>query len=241
MTSPLILLRLAKLSAAAYLMSETEVQAATEILGYTYVARIASDECVAVIVTEDDEAVVAFQGTRFTQNTDPNEIWDDLDDNAVDLGPEGKVHKGFYAPMLEIWPDVVSAIPPGISKLTLTGHSLGGVRANLALYLAKARGFDVVAVSYGAPKGGNSTFWERIGAKPIRVVNRYDFAPLWPPLDYRWTQPEPMVWLNKAGQMEMVVGWHGMVPSVGDHSIDKYIASLEAMTGANLDTAGPAV
>src|ERR1700758_3547290 len=240
-----ILLRLAKLSAAAYLIAEADLIAAVEALGYTYVARLATDQCVAVIVSEEydgvTEIILAFQGTRFAQNTDPEEIWDDLDDGVVDLGQAGKAHRGFYAPMLAMWPDIMQAIPAGCKLLTLTGHSLGGVRANLALRLAHDAGFSPVAVSFGAPKGADKTFWDQLGIVPTRVVNRHDFAPLWPLADERWVQPEPMAWLNKTGALEMVVGWRGILPSIADHDIDNYIASLEALNGANLDTAAAAV
>ena len=237
MSSIGILLRLAKLSAAAYLIDETAVQSAVSDLGYAYVARVATEDCVAVIVIDGDEAVVAFQGTRFMQNTDPQEIWDDLDDGAVDLGDKGRVHKGFYAPMISLWPEIVGALPVGITKLTFTGHSLGGVRAGLALRPAKDVGYDPVAVSFGAPKGANKAFWDALDISPIRVVHKHDFAPLWPLVDPRWTQPDPMTWISPAGRIEQVIGWRGLIPSVGDHSVDKYIASLQAMIGASLDTA----
>ena len=241
MTDNQILLRLAKLSAAAYPMAETDVKAAVEALDYTYVARVASDECVAIIASEEvdgvPEAAVCFQGTRFAQNTDPQEIWDDLDDGTIDLGPEGQVHKGFYAPMYAIWPDILAALPVGCTIITFTGHSLGGVRANLAQRLGHDAGYSVAAVSFGAPKGANKAFWDALGINPVRVVNRHDFAPLWPLADMRWSQPEPMTWLNKTGSMEMVIGWRGILPSIGDHDIDKYIASLEGIIGANLDSA----
>ena len=240
MTENQILLRLAKLSAAAYLMADAEIQTAVELLDYKFIARIASDECVAIVVTEEvdgvAEAVVCFQGTRFAQNTDLSEIWDDLNDGEIDLGENGRVHKGFYAPMVAIWPQIMAALPTGCDIITFTGHSLGGVRANLAQRLAHDAGFGTAAVSFGAPKGANKAFWDALNLPPVRVVNRHDFAPLWPLADLQWVQPDPMTWLNKTGSIEMVIGWRGVLPSVSDHDIDRYIASLEAVNGANLDT-----
>ena len=241
MTDTQILIRLAKLSAAAYLIAETEVQTAVELLDYKYVARIASDDCVAIIASEEVdgvlEAVVCFQGTRFAQNTDPAEIWDDLDDGGIDLGAKGQTHKGFYLPMRTLWPAIVAALPVGCTIITFTGHSLGGVRAHLALRVGHDAGYSVAAVSFGAPKGADKLFWDALNINPVRVVHRHDFAPLWPPADPRWTQPEPMVWLNTTGSVELVIGWRGILPSIGDHDIDKYIASLEGLIGANLDSA----
>jgi hypothetical protein len=242
--NPQVLLRLAKLSAAAYRIVEDDVRSAVNALDYTYVARIADEDCVALVVTEEvdgkREAVVAFQGTRFYQNTDPQEIWDDLDDTALDLGPKGRVHRGFYAPVAERWPLLRMALPLGCTTVTFTGHSLGGVRANLAQRLAVDDGYETAAVSFGAPKGADRQFWMALGHDPVRVVHKHDFAPLWPLVDARWVQPEPMTWISPIGRIEQVVGWRGLLPSVGDHSIDKYITSLEGMT-ANLDTASATV
>lgn len=246
MSDDQVLLRLAKLSAAAYLMTNAEVELAASTLSYALAARLVTDQCVALVCTEmvdgQIEAVVCFQGTRFAENTDIKEIWDDIDDGSIDLGVAGEVHAGFWGPMADLWPEIQKALEGAgvtlMAPITLTGHSLGGVRANLAMKLARDTGYlSVAAVSFGAPKGASRAFWQALGAAPVRLVNRCDFAPLWPPFDPRWAQPEPMQWINRQNRIETVVGWQGLFPSVGDHDIDKYIAALEAATGANLDTA----
>ena len=238
MTDAQILLRLAKLSAAAYLISETDVQAAVTALGYTYICRIGNPDIVAVVCSEGQEGIVAYQGTRFLENTDPQEIWDDLDNGRVDLGEIGVVHSGFWRPLAEQWPDVRKALHDAniTGPVTFTGHSLGGVRANLALRLARDAWMECNAVSFGAPKGASAKFWDTVGPPPVRVVNRHDFAPLWPMLNPDLTQPEPMVWIDQSNRLEQVIGWHGLFPSVVQHDIDAYISALEANLGVNVET-----
>lgn len=243
MTDAQILLRLAKLSATAYKIAENDVRAGVEALGYTYVCRIGNPDIVAVICTEEGgsyrEGIIAYQGTRFAENTDFAEIWDDLDNGRVELGGTMEAHSGFWRPLAQQWPDVLASLrAAGVNgPVTFTGHSLGGVRANLALKLAAEAGLTADAVSYGAPKGANQRFWEALAPViPTRVVNRHDFAPLWPLRSPDLIQPGPMTWIDQSNRIEQVIGWQGLFPSVLQHDINAYISALEANLGGNVET-----
>jgi len=243
MTDAQILLRLAKLSAATYKIADADVRAEVAALGYTYACRIGNPDIVAVICTEEGgnyrEGIVAYQGTRFAENTDLSEIWDDLDNGRVDLGDGAVAHSGFWRPLAQQWPDVLAALHAvGVNgPITFTGHSLGGVRANLALRLAQDAKLTADAVSFGAPKGANQWFWEGIApTAPVRVVNRHDFAPLWPLCTPDLVQPGPMTWINQSNRIEQVIGWQGLFPSVFQHDIDAYISALEANLGVSVET-----
>ena len=239
-------LMLARLSAAAYLIAETDLRAAVAALGLTYKARIASGECVAVIIAEDlgekfgEHPIVCFQGTRFAENTDLSEIWDDLDDGTIDLANKsdpfrGKVHAGFYRPLAALWPEIREALPDVSVPVTLTGHSLGGVRAHLAMGLCLDDGRACTAVSFGAPAGADEAYWEHPGIPPTRYVHGRDFAPAWPfqLIDREWVQPGRMMWLNH-GLLVEVDRRPGLDLSVADHDIGAYIAAIEPFVAPDL-------
>lgn len=218
--SPADMLTLAQLSNAAYMANASQFVAE---LGMHYVAQVGNDSCSALIVTWGGYAVVAIQGTRVLENASLPELYDDLDGCIVHL-PEGRVHAGFWDPLLDMWEKVESALPYGLPLVT--GHSLGGVRA----HLAKALWPTAQVVSFGAPKGADDAFWKEHypDRQPVRLVYEHDFAPAWP-YEGPFTQPAKIQWLHNGGVTE-VQNRPGLAFSVSDHSIDQsYIPALQRL------------
>jgi hypothetical protein len=232
MMNPAELWRHARAAQAAYIVEEDKLVEAVEKLGYSFIARLVNDELTAFVTVEDDEAQITIQGTRVIEHTDGAEIWDDLDNDSILLpNGAGLVHGGFFRPLARCWPDIKACIPQGAKRVLLRGHSLGGVRAHLGLRLAKDTGMPASAVSFGAPKGGDKNFWATLDIHPERVVNRRDFAPLWPIADSRWVQPGPMTWIDGGNVLQTVIGWRGTFPSIRDHNVDTYVSELARLAG----------
>jgi hypothetical protein len=224
----------ARLSSAAYL---TDSKDAVEALGFKFVAQLSDNpQRKCTLVTRDSLFVVCFQGTDLSSNA-PNfhEFWDDVDGGTVTLPGVGKASVGFWSPLAAIWPAIQSRIPAD-AQVLLTGHSLGGVTAQLAKALCPS----ATVISYGAPRGADKSFWASTypnNSQPIRVVHENDFAPAWAPsLKEEWIQPGPMLWLHDAS-LQITTERPGMgmisILSPADraaHSIDSaYIPALAAL------------
>jgi hypothetical protein len=212
------LILLAKLSNAAY---EPDARPMVTSLGCQFVDQFGGEQCQVTLAKWADRAVIIFQGTRVGKNPDIAELWDDVDSTPTSV--DGcDVHRGFWDPLLALWPDIEAKLPATGPRL-ITGHSLGGVRAHLAKHLCP----EADVVSFGAPKGASAKFWYQVyqGEPPTRVVHEQDFAPTWPPLLY--SQPGDQLWLHN-GEMISVTHRYGLCTSVADHSIDRgYIPALE--------------
>jgi hypothetical protein len=233
MLSPSNLLPLARLSDAAYSVDPETTRQRVEALGLDYIDQVSSDACSVTLARWGGHQVVAVQGTRVEEHTSLDELWCDID-VAPARTALGTAMAGFWDPLAQLWPEVARRLDSNQS-LVATGHSLGGVRAQLVPALTRRCG---MVVSYGAPQGAEVEFWRRIygrcGAPLLtRVVYERDFAPGWPWLDGVRIEydhpPGPFVWLH-GGRAEVVPCRPPLNLSVGDHSIDRaYIPALEAL------------
>lgn len=216
------MLALAKLCSASYLESNTDAVLA---LGMQPVAQLGGCQCVVTVASWGGYIVVAFQGTRVTDDTSVAELFDDIDDTATVLPGGYRVASGFWEPLADLWPRIAAVMPPDMQPL-ITGHSLGGVRAHLAKWLCPS----AEVVSFGAPCGADNAFWLAAypDDPPLRIVNERDFAPAWP-WDGTWGQPCALAWM-RGGYMTMVLTRPGLDLSVADHCVDGgYIAGIEAV------------
>lgn len=215
----------------------------------------------AIFVESSTYAVLAFRGTQMDSNLD---IEIDKDEAFHDFplrrdGKSGRVHNGFRRQFESLWnaaPDC--GVPEGIraklaayrpgKPLYVTGHSLGGALATLALAQTFVEGDlpPVAAVyTYGAPKIGDRLFAELVGDRSVasktpvyRFVHVNDIVPATPrPLAWTetWQHVKPtgamehafQVWFDarstRIGTMAMYLGF-----SIPDHLLDGYIADLAA-------------
>ena len=177
----------AELSAAAYLPPEEVQRIASERdLAFKFFSFGSSQ---AYLFFDEDRVICAFRGTE------PTEILDVLADLRAwkTDGPFGRVHAGFQAALLRIWPAVSQEIRDNHANKTinLTGHSLGGALAVLAAAhsISNMIHLDQV-ITFGCPRVGDyeftRTFEERF-SRHLRFVNSCDIVARVP----RWRYSTP--------------------------------------------------
>ena len=166
----------AALSDLVYRERTAEVNA--KALGFEGVQFIEADGALAIIAWGSGWVFVAFQGT--------NEIRDLVRDARyfkTDFPAGGRVHKGFFAHFLKVWPKVreVLATLPAEWLRVYTGHSLGAACAVQAAGLQPPAQAHV----FGCPRVGNTEFARRIDR--LCPVVRYEA-----PGDFITRVPPPM-------------------------------------------------
>lgn len=143
------------------------------------------------ILTRADDIIIAFRGT-----SNFNDWKSNIKFKKVSFGDfgKGKVHKGFYNAFVQSWPFIKEAIDAAAGqnrKIWLTGHSLGGAIATLAMAALKnclSDSPDRACVigglyTYGQPKVGDLAFQSQFKGllhRCVRVVFCNDPVPLLP-------------------------------------------------------------
>jgi len=147
----------------------------------------------AGVSVDGDSIVVFFSGSAslldFTQtNVDVASI-DFPSDIPCDIDVRGsKVHRGFWQAYQSVRKELmvlvtnVSLTNVDISKILVTGHSLGGALASLSVVDMCALFNDVTLVTFGAPQVGNTTWANMVEqivprSKMIRVTTTFDPVP----------------------------------------------------------------
>jgi len=110
--------------------------------------------------------VMAFRGTVYPHNWLKNLEYFRVQPQAYGHCDGCKVHMGFHS----VWKALENASLNALkdfgctsdsnqSAVYLTGHSMGGAIANLAMFTLKARGFDIrQSYTFEAPRVGNAAF-----------------------------------------------------------------------------------
>ena len=221
----------------------------TEQLGMDELSFFDLDETQALVAANDELILVAFRGTE------PTALADWITDLNLDLmrGPlGGEVHSGFYDSLSNIWCDFDGEVRRLQSRkprpLFVTGHSLGGAMANLAV----ARWVELrrpvhSLYTFGQPRAGDKVFSLNFDfvfkTTTFRFVNNCDIVSRVPPraLGYRHTGTlkyfnddgdlvEGITWWRQFmqrwnGGIERIFDWCGH--GFGDHSMVKYCELLE--------------
>ncbi|KAG9078999.1 hypothetical protein FS749_008935 [Ceratobasidium sp. UAMH 11750] len=153
--------------------------------------------------------IVAHEGTDPTQFlsllTDANILIDPLDPVLFPGVPSTvKVHDGFRNAQANTAPAVLAAVKKiiaerGATKVTTTGHSLGGAIATLDAAFLKLNlpsTISIKAVTYGQPRVGNQEFanWiDKIIPDFSRITHEHDVIPIVPGKPYssliNWNSP----------------------------------------------------
>jgi Lipase (class 3) len=181
--------------------------------------------------------ILAFRGSSNIQNWIIN-----LSFNQVAYSRCGncKVHNGFQTGYNTVKTAVISQIQAlkalhRDAKIYLTGHSLGGALAVLALPDVKDS-FGAVAalVTFGQPRVGNSEFASWFGSQVNheRVIHYGDLVPHVPPQANGYLHDGTEIWYDKAMQTYKTCqgdgnGCSNSLPATslntGDHSMDIYL------------------
>lgn len=157
------------------------VTALLEHSGWSEIAFVAHAGTQAFIAKRDHVVVVSFRGTE----SELADIRSDLRGWRI-RSSIGTVHAGSKDALDRIWlklrDEILSRTRGTQDVVYLTGHSLGGMIANVcASYLIDEAIRVGAIVTYGTPPTGNVTFARVMGyllrGKAYRVVNQSDYVP----------------------------------------------------------------
>ncbi|KAM5530142.1 hypothetical protein V8D89_014106 [Ganoderma adspersum] len=169
-----------------------------------------------------NEIIVSHQGTDVAKIvpalTDADTLLEPLD---LSLFPGMTLpiaaHAGFLATHSSSAPDVLKAVEQAmdeyrVSKVTVTGHSLGAAIALLDfafLPLHLPNGTNVRFVGYGTPRVGNQDFANYIDAQNRSVThinNKDDPVPILPPLLLGFKHPNGELHIVESGEWDSCPG-----------------------------------
>jgi len=198
----------------------------------------------AFIAGNDKMIIVSFRGTEM-------KVDDFLRDAKMKpkQGPVGKVHRGFYGGLHEVWGDdqenkgmyqVIKQFRDNNQSIWFGGHSLGAALATLAAaeYVLKGNVHEAEAVkgvyTIGQPRVGDDNFAEAfdavLGEQCFRFVNNNDVVTRVPPpgviLDY--THVGQQMYIDSNGQLLDSISWwqklldrlKGIGKDIGDKGMD---------------------
>ena len=158
--------------------NETRVAAGVKAWGMKKCAFISERETQCFVAADNKKIILAFRGTE------PNKLRDWMSDARVVQvsGPFGKVHKGFDRALRAVWPrvqDTIVQFRDRAQSLWITGHSLGGALALLAMAYLRDEDRPVYGLyTFGEPRVGNRTFERNFNqdcrALCFRFVNNND-------------------------------------------------------------------
>jgi triacylglycerol lipase len=173
----------------------------------------------AFVAGNDKLIIVAFRGTEIKK------IADILADAEMELipGPAGKVHKGFYHALQEVWGHSVGKDMHAVIKSYLDnkqsvwfcGHSLGAALATLAAaeYAIKEKSSVNGLYTIGQPRTGNADFAKQfdnaLPNKSFRFINNNDIVPRVPVpgLILRYTHIGNALYLDSSGKLYDSIPW----------------------------------
>ena len=224
---------LVRLSGLAY-ARPLDIQRGLDALGLRLVESFARNDTEALLVARlrqgyggqagAEYAALAFRGTEATALH-----WRDLKSNLgipVRWAGEGRAHSGYVRHLAMIENQAV-AMAEGVASehpLYVTGHSMGGALATLfaALWYALGRNYRLAGlVTFGAPKALSQAAAAPIACPTLRVVNRFDFAPHWPPLIL--SHPNAPHRIDSGG-------WPG---PISRHAPGRYVEALSGRAGSD--------
>jgi len=159
----------------------------------------------AYIIGDDDTWILAFRGTEVTKVKD---ITTDLDVQLVN-GLGGKIHKGFRDALAYVWDDIWNTLKAdrGSRTLWITGHSLGGALATLAVAkLRQEKGQPVNGLyTFGSPRVGNEKFADKFdndfNKYTYRFVNDNDAVPHVPSEDLGFSHIGTRMQFDEKGRL----------------------------------------
>ncbi len=175
------------------------------------------DDTQLFVMSNDNIVVVAFRGSEpILKDWGKNFTFPFVD------GPfGGKVHKGFYSGVSNVWDELITAIEDfkssGEKSLWFTGHSLGGALATLAVARLRADGLPVDGLyTIGQPRVGGEVFSRNFSLefKPytFRLVNNNDIVTRVPPRALLFRHIGTFKYFNKDGDLvDDIIWWNRFI------------------------------
>lgn len=170
-------LLLAKASLMAY-QSPDLIQPEVAQWGFPQFTFIDRKDSQAFMAGNSEMIIMAFRGTE------PTNLKDWMTDLQIrrKTGPYGKVHRGFLKGFQVMWPEIRAKLKEWQTQaqsLWLTGHSLGGALATLAMASLGEEAKPVHGLyTFGQPRVGGKTFARNFDldfkARMFRFVNNND-------------------------------------------------------------------
>ncbi|MCU0566399.1 MAG: lipase family protein [Oculatellaceae cyanobacterium Prado106] len=204
----------------------------------------------AFLMSNDQVIILAFRGTEPTNLKD----WMNNANAKLVKHEEGRVHQGFQKGLEAVWPEIllqVKGMRNHNQSLFVTGHSLGGALATLAVRQLQTAQQSVQGLyTYGSPRVGDETFARAFEARfltqTFRMVNHNDFVTRIAPRSFGYEHVEQchyfdadgdlhvgkQVWRNflerVKGSVEDFLDAEGLV---ADHDLSAYEANLQRQLG----------
>jgi predicted lipase len=229
-------LELAKLSNIAYEDAPGHADELLKALGYLSRLHVDFGNAHAFIAESGDRLVIGVRGTEFTSGhvdfeARVSDFMLNLEIGWYSHPTGGRVEAGYNRAACELWSSLrrwLAEYEPHPRAFFVTGHSMGGVVGDHISAYAAMEMYTPRLVTFGAPKPGDADYAAATSPQPReRFVRARDFAPTHFIGD-GYLQPCIANWLHD-GKLEQVAERPGINESVADHSIDLYIADLEAL------------
>lgn len=162
-------------------------------------------ETQAYIIGDDSTLILAFRGTEITKAKD---ILTDINAKLVN-GLGGKIHQGFCVALSYVWTDVWNTLKKERASraLWVTGHSLGGALATLAVAKLLQEQHQLVngLYTFGSPRVGNGRFADKFDEDfkkyAYRFVNDNDAVPHVPSEDMNFSHVGTHMHFDEKGKL----------------------------------------
>ncbi len=169
---------MAEHSKLAYEPDRKNLRQSLKAGGFHLVQYFDRNETQAYLARSKDYMVLSFRGTEPKKFRD---IWTDLQFLPFKR-KQGVMHEGFYKAYQDIEKDLVKAVKKINLPLYVTGHSLGGALALMAVMYLPDMDWTAACYTFGGPKVGNDEFTDGLFKVPVyRTVNSSDIVPSLPP------------------------------------------------------------
>lgn len=140
-------------------------------LGMTWLKVIENGASYAILTGDGYRVFIIPRGTNDWKDA----LWDlrfIKTDFAPDGIPRGRVHRGFYAAFMKIWPELKAELKKLDDRIPLIGggHSLGGTMVQQIANVVDLQEAHV----FGCPRTGNQEFVDHITCPGTRWEARFD-------------------------------------------------------------------
>ena len=236
---------LAKASSLAY-QSPDVIQPEVVKWGFPQFTFIDRKDSQAFLAGNAEMIIIAFRGTEPTILKD----WMTDVKTRRKTGPYGKAHRGFLKGFQAVWPEIRSVInkwQTQAQSLWLTGHSLGGALATLAMASLGEEAKPVHGLyTFGQPRVGGKSFARNFDldfkTRMFRFVNNNDVVTRVPTRKMGYRHIGQVLMFDSSGKLQADLHfWNqfldrilGRIADLGqlgtdgikDHSMARYLTHL---------------